>query len=97
VAESLGRGVKGVVLDLLVRLNSMAENRYRNAPDYVPQKGDVFQVLGINYTCKGVSKDGTKLRIVGHPWASYANTECSRLIRAAGAAQWAAKLTGRGD
>jgi hypothetical protein len=62
----------------------MAENRYRNNPDYVPKKGDVFRVLGINYTCSGVSKDKTKLRIVGQPMTSYANTACSTLVRAAG-------------
>lgn len=93
--EDSGRGAKGVVLGPSVRLNDMAETRYINAPDYVPQKGDVFQVLGINYTCKGVSKDQTKLRIVGQPWTSYANTGCSRLVRAAGAEDWADKLTGR--
>lgn len=70
----------------------MADNTYRNAPDYEPRKGDVFQVLGINYTCSGVSRDKTKLRIVGHPWTSFANTSCSRLVKAAGADQWAAKV-----
>lgn len=57
------------------------EDKYQNDAEYVPCKGDVFSCNGITYICKGVSKDKTKLRIVGQSMSVYANTSCSTLIR----------------
>lgn len=57
------------------------EDKYQNDTEYVPRKGDVFSCNGITYICKGVSKDRTKLRIVGKSMSVYSNTNCSTLIR----------------
>lgn len=57
------------------------EDKYQNDAEYVPRKGDVFSCNGITYTCKGVSEDKTKLRILGKAMSVYANTSCSTLIR----------------